>query len=151
MKSNWISLFFIILLFTCQPESSNQPIEPNPILGTWELVAVINKEGGTTFDTFAAERRMIKIITPTHFSFVNHDLTKGEDSLAFFAAGAGAYTLSGNKYVEQLEFCTARSWEGHTFNFEIEIKGDTLIQQGVEKSDALGVDRYIIETYIRVK
>lgn len=145
MKSNWITLSFAVMLLAC--ESGVKEI--NPIQGTWELVKVINKEDGQVKDTFVPGRRMIKIITPTHFSFVNHDLNQGKDSTAFFAAGAGQYTLVEGKYTEFLEFCTARAWEGHEFNFEVEIKGDTLIQQGVEKSEELGVDRYIIETYIR--
>lgn len=151
MKLNWISMLFIALLFACQPKDTDPKSDLNSILGTWELVAVINKEGGETLATFVKGRRMIKIITPTYFSFVNHDLNQGKDSSAFFTAGAGTYTLSGNRYIEELEYCTARDWEGHTFDFEIEIKGDTLIQQGIEKSEELGVDRYIIETYLRVE
>ena len=151
MKYYWITLLFIVLLHACGSNVENHTLSSESIYGTWELVAVTNEENGETIDTFVPGRRMIKIITPTHFSFVNHDLNKGQDSSAFFAAGAGNYSLKGNKYSEKLEFCTARGWEGHVFEFEIEIKGDTLIQQGVEKSDALGVDRYIYETYVRVE
>lgn len=151
MKSIWVSLFASSILISCQPSTERIDNRSVPLLGTWELIDVFNTEGGKTFNTFVEGRRMIKIITPTHFSFVNHDLSKGMDSLAFFAAGAGRYTLEGNVYKENLEFCTARGWEGHLFEFEVEIKGDTLIQQGVEKSEELGVDRYIIETYVRVK
>ncbi|MEO9804299.1 MAG: hypothetical protein ABJF04_13665 [Reichenbachiella sp.] len=151
MKSIWISLFLLSVVFACQSSKEGYSDSSPSLLGTWELIDVFNTEEGETFNTFVKGRRMIKIITPTHFSFVNHDLKKGGDSLAFFAAGAGKYTLQGNNYSEHLEFCTARGWEGHIFDFEVEIRGDTLIQQGVEKSEDMGVDRYIYETYVRVK
>ncbi|WP_422361862.1 hypothetical protein [Reichenbachiella sp.] len=147
MKSYWISLLLLPVILGCQPKVEQS--KKKPLEGTWELIAVINKENGETFNTYVEGRRMIKIITPTHFSFVNHDLNQGKDSTAFFAAGAGRYKLEGDNYQEQLEFCTARGWEGHVFDFKVQIKGDTLIQQGVEKSEELGVDRYILETYVR--
>lgn len=145
MKSNWINLLLVVCLLACDSGANKAP----SILGTWELVSAIKKEDGKEQNTFVSSREMIKIITPTHFSFINHDLNKGEDSTAFFSAGAGTYILEGNVYIEQLEYCIARSWEGHQFSFEVELKGDSLIQKGVEQSEELGVDRYIIETYVR--
>ena len=35
--------------------------------------------------------------------------------------------------------------------FDVEIKGDSLIQQGYEKIEASGIDRYILEKYVRIK
>lgn len=149
MKLYWISSLFVLLFISCQTRVKIDDSIASKIQGTWELIDVTNKVAGQTLNTFVPGRRMIKIITPSHFSFVNHDLNKGQDSTAFFAAGAGLYSIEGTSYTEQLEYCTARDWEGHVFSFEVEIKGDTLIQQGIEKSEELGVDRYIIETYIR--
>lgn len=93
---------------------------------------------------------MIKIINATHFSFLNHDLNKGNDSTSTFAAGGGAYSLDGNMYTEFLEYCSYREWEGNTFPFTVTIKDDTLIQQGVEKIEDLGVERLNIEKYVKV-
>jgi hypothetical protein len=93
----------------------------------------------------------IKIINPTHFSFIQHDLGKGKDSVAVFSAGAGAYTLKDSTYTERLEYCSAREWEGNDFTFTVTIKDDTLIQRGVEKVEAAGVDRINIEKYVRLK
>lgn len=50
-----------------------------------------------------------------------------------FSAGGGRYELNGDKYTEHLEYCSAKEWESHDFHFTVTIKGDTLIQQGVEK------------------
>ena len=44
-----------------------------------------------------------------------------------------------------------REWEGHSFNFTVTISNDTLIQKGIEKVENLGIDRLIIEKYVRVK
>jgi hypothetical protein len=50
-----------------------------------------------------------------------------------------------------LEYCSAKEWEGHDFNFTLTIHGDTLTQKGVEKIEAQGIDRMNIEKYVRVK
>lgn len=151
MNTRWIGAWLVVTMMGCQPSENEKGVDPLSILGSWELVAAETTEGGETTDTLVPGRRMIKIINPYHFSFVNHDVNQGQDSLAYFAAGAGSYTLDGQTYTEQLEFCTARAWEGHSFEFQLQIKGDTLIQQGVEKNEEIGVDRYIVEIYVRTK
>ena len=94
---------------------------------------------------------MIKIINETHFSFLNHDLKKGQDRVKIFAAGGGRYTLSDDQYTESLEYCSDREWEGHEFKFTIAIKNDTLTQTGIEKIEAQGISRLNIEKYVREK
>jgi len=54
-------------------------------------------------------------------------------------------------YKENLEYCSAREWEGNDFTFTVTIKNDTLIQSGTEKVEAAGVNRINIERYTRVK
>ena len=93
---------------------------------------------------------MIKIINQDHFAFLRHDLAQGKDSTTLYVSGGGRYTLEGDQYTEYLEFCTAREWEGHTFQFTVSIQNDTLIQQGRERIESLGVDRLNTETYVRL-
>ena len=122
-----------------------------PIEGTWQLISgTIIENGDTTVTDYTRDQRMIKIINATHFSFLNHDLSKGKDSSAVFAAGGGRYTLSGDQYTEHLEYCSYREWEGNTFPFTLTIQGDTLTQRGVEKIENLGVERLNIEKYKRI-
>jgi Lipocalin-like domain len=122
-----------------------------PIEGTWQLISgTIVENGDTTVTDYTRDQRMIKIINATHFSFLNHDLSKGKDSSAVFAAGGGRYTLSGDQYTEHLEYCSYREWEGNTFPFTLTIQGDTLTQRGVEKIENLGVERLNIEKYKRI-
>lgn len=122
-----------------------------PLAGTWQLVSsVLIERGDTTVTDHLRSEKMIKIINQDHFAFLRHDLAQGKDSTALYVSGGGRYTLEGDQYTEYLEFCTAREWEGHTFQFIVSIQNDTLIQQGRERIESLGVDRLNTETYVRL-
>ena len=124
----------------------------NPIEGTWELISGTTKQGDSTINKDLTNKKMIKIINDSHFAFFNHDLDKGKDSLsAYYVSGGGTYRFNHGIYVESLEYCTARKWEGYTFEFTVEIKGDTLIQKGLEEVKELGVQREITEIYLKSK
>lgn len=124
--------------------------EPFLIEGTWQLVSgTLIENGDTTVTDYTRDRSMIKIINASHFAFLNHDLGHANDSTASFVAGGGRYLLEGDKYTEYLEYCSAREWEGHTFEFTVSISGDTLTQQGIEMIEDLGVERMNIESYVR--
>jgi hypothetical protein len=133
--------------------ASNTPVSNNtPILGTWQLISgMVIEKGDTTLTDYTQDKSFIKIINDTHFSFLGHDLTKKTDSTAFFSSGGGRYTLTDSLYTEQLEYCSDRQWEGHTFTFIVTIKDDTLIQRGVEKVESAGINRVNQEKYIKVK
>ena len=141
-----------LILFACnQNSNSKETAKFNQLVGTWKLISgTLIVKTDTTVTDYSKNLSFIKIINDTHFSFTLHDLHKGKDSSAVFAAGAGTYTLKDSAYTEHLEYCNDRQWEGHEFNFVITIKGDTLIQKGVEKVEAAGVDRYNIEKYVRL-
>ncbi len=142
----------LVIIFTIVGCNSNQQKTENQLEGTWQLVSsTIIENGDTTVTDCDSQQRMIKIINQSHFAFLNHDLNKGADSTASFMAGGGVYTLNENQYTEYLEYCSAREWEGNTFEFEVFFEGENvLVQQGVEKIPELGVDRYNIERYTRI-
>ena len=145
-------LFIGLLLMACKtkPGKENASVTPS-ITGTWKLITGTRIErNDTTVTDYTKAISFIKIINDTHFAFLEHDLNKGKDSTAVFVSGGGRYSFSGNHYTEYLEYCSDRTWEGNDFAFTITIKGDTLIQSGVEKIDATGVNRINIEKYIRV-
>lgn len=120
------------------------------INGTWQLYSAKNITQGDTVTIFPVQgQEMIKIFNDTHFAFFRHDTNSGKDSTATFTGGGGTYSLSGTDYTEQLEYCNARSWEHNTFHFTLQRNGDTLIQKGIEKIDSLGVNREIIEIYVK--
>jgi hypothetical protein len=143
----------IVLLLSCNTSTQPEKLEKKqaPIEGTWELLSgtTIQKED-TTITDYTKGQKMIKIINATHFAFFRHDLSKGKDS-AVYSSGGGRYSLSDSQYTEHLDYCDAREWEGHTFQFTVSIKNDTLVQTGIEKLENLGVNRLIIEKYVRVK
>ena len=121
-------------------------------MGTWKLQHAVLIEGAdTTFTDYTSDKSFIKIINQDHFSFLAHDLNKGEDSTALFSAGGGRYTLEGSLYTEHLEYCNSRKWEDHDFAFDVRISGDTLIQSGIEEVKELNVKRLNTETYLRMK
>ena len=106
-----ILLIGIIFLFSCNTKSidDNYRLKNNAITGTWKLISgmTIQKRDTTTMD-YTKDQNSIKIINDSHFSFLRHDLSKGKDSTAIFVSGGGRYSLKGNEYEEQLEFCNYR-------------------------------------------
>jgi hypothetical protein len=140
---------FAVLFSGC---NNNKPaVTTLPIIGTWQLITATSTEKDSTYSTFNPAHKMIKIINPTHFAFMTHDLTNGKDTTtAAFTAGGGPYTLTDSVYTEKLEYFINREWENHSFEFVVRIHNDTLIQRGVEKLEKLGIDRIIVETYKRI-
>lgn len=150
------SIIIILSIVAFASCTENQPKAENDLsssfIGTWQLISETKiQTDDTTFTPSAKDKRMIKIINGTHFAFLNHDLKKGPDSLKVFVAGGGTYTLKDNHYTEHLEYCNYREWENNSFDFNVSIVNDTLTQQGTEKVEGLGVDRIIIEKYVRTK
>ena len=53
--------------------------------------------------------------------------------------------------LDSLNFTNIEALKKHEFSFNIVNKGDTLIQSGIEKVKAAGINRTIIEKYIKLK
>lgn len=138
----------LLLLCGCQNK------ETEGLSGTYRLLHSMTVSGSdTTYVTVDTSRtEMLKMFNGTHFSFFNHDKTKGVDSLnQLFVSGAGTFLLKGNDYTENLDFCNYREWEGRQFHFKLEFRADTLIQSGEEVIPELGINQTIRETYVKVK
>ncbi|MCV9387930.1 lipocalin-like domain-containing protein [Reichenbachiella ulvae] len=148
MKTNSL-LLLSVLLVSCAIEKTNE--QPSTLeqdlQGTWQLISQSIITEDSVIRDFTGDLEGIKIINNSHFTFFQHD----KDSLNRYSSGAGQYVLEGNRYVEFLEYCSAREWEMHKFEFEVEIRNDTLIQSGVEKLPEVGVDRTLVEVYVRSK
>ena len=140
MKRRIEILLLIFILISCGKGTADNTDKPtaNQITGTWHLVkAILIDKGDTTVTDYTKNISFIKIINETHFAFLQHDLNKGKDSVVF-VAGGGTYALKDSLYSEHLEYCSAREWEGNDFDFTIALRGDTLIQSGVEKVVSAG-------------
>ncbi len=148
MKILAVSILIIALSTSCRMRPK---INSLPLIGTWELISATSTEKDSVSSTFNPTLRMIKIINPTHFAFLSHDLNGGKDSTtAAYTAGGGAYTLKDSVYTEHLEYFIDRRWEKNKFEFVVKIVNDTLIQKGIEKVEKLGVDHIIVEKYKRI-
>jgi hypothetical protein len=144
------AISLLVLLITISACNSDK--KQNLIEGTWRLISAETTEKDSTFSTFNSKTKMIKIINGSHFAFFNHDLNNGKDSTAaVFFGGGGKYTLKDSVYTENLEYFNNRQWENNKFEFVVKVKNDTLIQKGIEKIEKLGVDRVIVEKYVREK
>lgn len=147
---------FSLIMASCnnvQQTSATLPSEKTNIEGTWKLIEGITIEKNDSVVTdYTKDRSFIKVINATHFAFMGHDLDKGKDSAAaFYTSGGGKYELKDSSYTEHLEYCSARGWENNDFHFTVIIQNDTLVQQGLEKIDSIGVNRINIEKYVRYK
>jgi len=147
-------MILIVFLVSCTGNTKTVTTSDKSlqVRGTWKLLTgTIINNGKTTVTHYTENLSFIKVINDTHFAFLQHDLTKGKDSLASFSAGGGRYSLKDSTYTEHLEYCSAREWEGNEFSFTITVKNDTLIQKGIEKVESAGVNQINIEKYIRLK
>jgi len=138
-------------LFSCDAnkKSGDQSID---IKGTWQLITGTTITKGVSVVTdYTKNQKFLKIRNDTHFAFFTHNLNTPKDSTNHFDAGGGAYTFTGNKYTEHLDFYSDKNWEGKSFDFTITFKNDTLIQTGLEKVEKENIDRTIIEKYVKVK
>jgi hypothetical protein len=139
-----IALLFVFC--ACEKQSTSS------LEGTWQLISATSTEKDSTFSTFNPKVKMIKIINDSHFAFLSHDITGAKDSTrAAYTAGGGTYTLKDSLYSENLEYFIDPQWENHKFEFVVKIQNDTLVQKGVEKLEKLGIDRVIVEKYVRLK
>jgi len=147
-----ITIFMILLSCSTSVQNDEKKTATIPIEGTWKLLTgTLIEKADTTITDYTKGKEFIKIINNTHFAFLSHDLDKGKSPDAAFSAGGGNYSLKDSLYTEHLQYCSDRQWEGNDFQFTITINNDTLIQQGTEKIDSLGVNRINIEKYLRIK
>ncbi len=140
-----LAIILILVLHTCSNKkalNSNHAIE-----GTWKMIYAEINENDSLKIKDLSHTSFIKIINSNHFAFFNQD----NNSTKNFYGGGGSYTLKGNHYVEVLNYTGVEALKNHEFPFTIQIKGDTLIQKGLEEVKKAGIKREILEKYIRIK
>jgi hypothetical protein len=152
MKPRPEAVWILFMLLSCDTHKSVEQPTAMGLEGTWQLISgTVIEKGDTSITDYTTKHKMIKIINKTHFAFLNHDMNKGKDTTAMFAAGGGRYELTGDHYTEYLEYCSDRAWEGNAFRFHVKIRNDTLTQSGIEKIEDTEVDRMNIEKYVRAQ
>lgn len=147
---NILMLLAVLSLFSCVNKDASKKDSDLDIQGTWQLLSATTIENGRSQTTdYSGKLKMIKMFNHTHFAFLKHSLNPKDTSS--FDAGGGSFVLDKDDYTEHLEYYKNKDWEGKTFKFKLAIHKDTLIQKGIEKVEKAGVDRVIIEKYIKVK
>ena len=142
------SILLLALLNCTNKNTSKTIVSPaNKLIGTWKMVYAEIKENDSIKVKDLSSTNFIKIINNSHFAFFNQEKHSSEN----FYGGAGTYTLNGEKYIETLSYTSVEAIKNHEFPFTIEIKGDTLIQSGIEEVKEAGINREIIEKYIKNK
>ncbi len=138
-----------IFMISCHNNVDNgeKSVKASALQGTWKLVYAETQERDSIKIKDLKNSDFIKIINKTHFAFLNQDLKNS----TLFYGGGGTYTLKGNQYIEVLVYTALDSYRNKTFPFTFEIKGDSLIQYGVEEIKEHNIKKHIIEKYIKIK
>lgn len=130
----------------------NRPMtDPAQLEGAWEMVE--NQVTGQVIRPVTPQQ--MKIFHDGFFSFVMY----GSDG-GFVHAGAGTYSVEGNRYTETFRYYSDTTWVGYTDEQTWELRGDTLIFSGFKKvfdrtgklmpANAWGGDRFV-EKRVRAK
>jgi hypothetical protein len=95
-------LLSVLISSTLQSVAQTNDTTTGGLVGTWM----------ETTDTL----KEIKIISPTHVFFI----VLNKDSFAY--AGAGIYTIEGNKYTEHLQYANVdiSAMKGFTFDYAVQ-------------------------------
>lgn len=149
LKTLLIVSFLLFFLPGCKKGSDLPAKEAvrTEIEGSWRLIYAEIRERDSVSVKDMSNTDFIKIINQGHFAFFNQDRGTSDN----FMAGGGSYSFDGVNYEETLDFISVPELRSHVFPFQVEFVGDTLIQQGQEKVEEAGLDRYILEKYIRIK
>ncbi len=150
MKRAMILSLLTIMSGSCNKEktnsSPNDTESVNELVGTWKMIYGEIRENDSLQVKDLSETDFVKIINKGHFAFFNQDHSDSEG----FYGGGGTYRLEGDQYTETLSYTRVAAIRGHSFPFTIEIKGDTLIQYGLEEVKEANIKRNILEKYIRI-
>ncbi|WP_194767679.1 hypothetical protein [Tamlana sp. I1] len=136
-----ILIILALFYFSCKKKASEISIS-----GTWKMVYAEIIENDSIKIKDLKNTAFIKIINDSHFAFFNQEINKSDR----FYGGGGTYSLVGNDYVETLSFTSVENIRNHKFPFKIQMKGDTLIQTGLEQIKEAGINRIITEKYIKI-
>ncbi len=139
-------LAIVVVVGGCSADRTSVPSH----VGTWRLVKKTTTIGDSVVIEDLSRQKSIKLLNETHFAFFTHELDSANRDKVPFVSGGGTYKLNAKVYNEFLEYCNYREWENHGFTFNLEVKGDSLIQSGEEEIKDLKIKQVIVEKYIRI-
>ena len=134
----------VILAFTAALVAQQPPAKGGTShLGTWQLVSTKYGEA-KDFSDYPKEHQRLKMITATHFIWVDYDTRTKKIS----SSAGGPYSFREGVYSETIEYVGEgmETYLGKKQEFTIRIDGDKLFQSG-QLSDGLKIE----EVWQRVK
>ena len=118
---------FAVLAFG-NPGSGPEKKAANSIIGTWQLDSY---KYGTTSSSFAPitpDRPHVKLITENRFLWVTYDAATKK----ILESAGGAYTLSGENYIESIDYgYNMEGYLGTKSNFKIKVEDGMFYLSGV--------------------
>jgi hypothetical protein len=113
-------------------------------LGTWQLLSYKYGTNQPSFSEQPSSQHRIKLITETHFTWVQFDT--GNKKVQGVAGGA--YSLDGDTYTESMDWADSgmESYLGNKHRFKIRVDGDKFYLSG-SLADGLKIE----EVWQRVK
>jgi len=128
-----IATLAVAIGLRAQPASEKSPAS---LLGTWQLVSYKYGTNQTDFADFPKDRRRLKLITETHYTWVEYDTAT---KIVNGSAG-GTYLLNGNSYTESKDFGLGMdTYLGQKHAYTIQVDGDKLFLSG-SLSDGLKIE-----------
>jgi len=136
-----ISILGVFLLFSVTLAAQH------PLIGTWEMVSIKGiSANGEKFSIDTSTVREVKIITPTHYMLIAHDVQK--DSLVFNRSYAGTIKIDGNKYIEYPTQASVQIFDNVKTDFTWKIEGDKFTQAGtLIQNPAIGAWSQLSSSY----
>jgi hypothetical protein len=141
-----IAAMLVLAIASChvgQRAQQEPRMRSGSLLGTWELVSY--KYGDQKeFSDFPKDRRRIKMITETHYIWVEFQTSTKEIQ----TGAGGSYSFSGDTYTESKDFAIVgmTSYLGKKHVFTVRVEGDKFYQSG-----ALSTGFKIEEIWHRIK
>jgi hypothetical protein len=129
-KTSLLTALTAMILAGCTP----MPEKPGPLEGVWEMQHATFTWGDTTVSWQADKMHMqTKMFTKGYFAFVN----MGPSDMGGIetGGGSGTYKVQGDTLFETLLLMPDKESLGRTFQYTIEVRGDTLIQKGPINAD----------------
>jgi hypothetical protein len=101
----------------------------HPLVGTWQMISLKGTNAdGEKFSLDTTTVREIKIITPTHYMLIAHNVEG--DSLIFNRSYAGTVRLEGNRYIETPLISSLPLFDNVKQNFTWKLDGNLFTQAG---------------------
>ncbi len=118
-------LALMLLTFCKSGENTSSVKRTSSILGTWQMVSY--KYGTGLETTWPADTKAIKLITPTHFTWIHY---RTKDNVVYDSAG-GTYVFDGENYTENVDYGGSGMvpWFGKS-QFKVKIEGNQMFLSG---------------------